>query len=368
MPNWVAAEDPDTPYWPSSPSSGRPFKKPNAEDRGDGHYWEVWFRFVPFTEYRKHYHRFQSEFGFQSLPPFETVKSFAEPADWNMTSRVMEHHQRHGGGNGKIVYFLTENFRVPKDFESLCCVSQVLQAEAIRCGVEHWRRNRGRVMGTLYWQLNDCWPVCSWSSIDSFGRWKALHYAARRFFAPILLSAEETGTRVALHLTNDRREPFEGRIEWRLETLAGESIKSGTVAVRARPERDATVARLDFKREVAEANKRRVIFVHELRSAGGEVLQSGIVTFAPSKHLELADPALSAELTDAGDRWDVTLRAKNLARFVEVRLDGLDCVWSDNFFDLPAERERVVSCAKLAGQTLDALRPRLRVRSLWDSF
>jgi beta-mannosidase len=368
LPAWVAREDPDTPYWPSSPSSGRPFDKPNAEERGDGHYWKVWFAMAPFTEYRKHLFRFMSEFGFQSLPPFETVKTFAEPRDWNMTSRIMEHHQRSGPGNSKIIYQLLDQFRLPKDFASLCYLTQVLQAEGIRYGVEHWRRHRQRVMGILYWQLDDCWPVCSWSSIDYFGRWKALHYAARRFFAPVLLSAEEQGSRVDLHVTNDGRQPFAGRAAWRLETLAGEVIKRGELPLRARPSANTRLKRLDFARELTPDSRRALILVYELLTAAGDLLSRGVLSFVPHKHVELCDPGLQAELTDDGSEWRVTLRARALARFVEVSFEDVIAVWSDNFFDLPAGCERVVSCAKQPGQTLEALRGKLRVRSLWDSY
>jgi beta-mannosidase len=132
--------------------------------------------------------------------PLPTIAAFAEPTDWNMTSYVMEHHQRSAPGNGLIIAQMAQNFRLPKDFPSLVYLSQVLQAEGIRYGVEHWRRHRERVSGTLIWQLNDCWPVASWSSIDYFGRWKALHNAARRFYAPLLLSVADEGKTMAVHL------------------------------------------------------------------------------------------------------------------------------------------------------------------------
>ncbi|GMA51183.1 beta-mannosidase [Alicyclobacillus contaminans] len=196
---------PDVFYWPASPSSGGGFVQPNSEHAGDVHYWDVWHGLKPFTEYRKYHFRFCSEFGFQSFPSMKTIEWFTEPEDRNIFSYVMEQHQKNEAANGKILYYLSDNFQYPKDLAALSYVSQVLQAEAIRYGVEHWRRHRGRCMGALYWQLNDCWPVASWSSIDAFGRWKALHYFARRFFAPVLASACENGPRVDLYVTNDTR-------------------------------------------------------------------------------------------------------------------------------------------------------------------
>jgi beta-mannosidase len=372
MPKWVAEQDPDRAYWPSSASSGRPFEKPNSEERGDGHYWDVWHGNQPITAYRKHQYRFQSEFGFQSLPPFETVKTYAEPRDLNMTSRILEYHQRSGGGNGKIISHLSQWFRMPKDFESLCYASQVLQAEAVRCGVEHWRRHRDRCSGTLYWQLNDCWPVCSWASLDYFGRWKALQYAARRFYAPVLVSVEEEGARVPVWVTNDRREPFQGRVAWRLERLAGEVLKRGELRVQIPAGSSRKVKEFDFAREVTADNRCGLVFVYELYShgAGGPCLARGVVPFVPSKHLELTEPGLQVVLSDAGGAWQVKLRAKTLARFVEVALEGqsADTVWSDNFFDLPANVEHAVTCLKKPGQTMDEVRTKLRLRSLYDSY
>ncbi|MDR0487464.1 MAG: glycoside hydrolase family 2 protein, partial [Treponema sp.] len=176
IPEIVKKTDPQTFYWPASPSSGGSFDAPNDYDRGDVHYWDVWHGGKPFSDYRQYFFRYCSEFGFQSLPDPETIQTFAEPKDLNLFSAVMETHQRNPGGNGKILHYLSETYRYPKDFDSLVYISQILQLESIQTGVDHWRRNRGRCMGAIYWQLNDCWPVISWASIDYYGRWKALHY------------------------------------------------------------------------------------------------------------------------------------------------------------------------------------------------
>ena len=176
LPDVIAEEDPDRPYWPSSASSGIPFANPNGQSRGDTHYWDVWHGRKPFSAYREQFPRFMSEFGFQALPPYKTVQTYAEQKDQNMTSYVMEHHQRSGSGNGLMIGQMTDTFRMPKDFRSLVYLSMVLQAEGIRYGVEHWRRARERVSGTLIWQLNDCWPVAitrpASSMLPSCLRWK----------------------------------------------------------------------------------------------------------------------------------------------------------------------------------------------------
>ena len=204
IPKALREYDPVTFYWPASPSSGGGFDEPNDPNRGDVHYWDVWHGDKPFTEYRKFFFRYASEFGFQSFPGLKTVESFTKPSDRNIFSYVMEKHQRNKSANGRIMSYMAQTFLYPTAFDTLLYASQLLQAEAVRYGVEHWRRNRGRCLGAIYWQVNDCWPVASWSSIDYYGRWKALHYAARRFFAPVLLSCEEEGTLTQTTCVNDQ--------------------------------------------------------------------------------------------------------------------------------------------------------------------
>ena len=209
LPKLCRRYDPNTFYWPASPSSGGAFDKPNDEARGDAHYWDVWHGNKPFTEYRKFHFRYVSEFGFQSFPALKTCESFTRPEDRNIFSYVMEKHQRNATANGKIMNYLEQTFLYPSDFDTVLYASQLLQAEAIRCGIEHFRRHRGRCMGTIVWQLNDCWPVASWSSIDYYGRWKALHYYEKRCFAPILISCEEEG--ILDQDPNPNAQPYEIR-------------------------------------------------------------------------------------------------------------------------------------------------------------
>jgi beta-mannosidase len=367
LPGWVAQLDPDRPYWPSSPSSNTPFHNVNGQEQGDAHYWDVWHGRQPFTAYRDQYPRFMSEFGFQSLPPLETIRTYADEADWNMTSYIMEHHQRSASGNGLMIGQMTDSFRMPKDFASLVYLSMVLQAEGIRYGVEHWRRNMHRVSGTLYWQLNDCWPVASWSSLDYYGRWKALHYAARRFYAPVLLSVEDEGTWMGVHVSNDGPGGWEGTVRWSLETLDGEVLVRGLEDVSAAPSTSAAVCTLDFVNRVSEDNRRRTAFVAELWQ-GDERRELSVATFVPNKHLSLRDPRLSVDLLEQDDQLVLEVQAWSLARFVELSFAGVDVVLSDNYFDVPAGRSVVVTCPLPEGWTVEQARAALHVRSLYHSF
>lgn len=367
LPGWIATLDPDRAYWPSSPSSDTPFHDVNGQRQGDAHYWEVWHGRKPFTAYREQYPRFMSEFGFQALPPLETIRTYADKADWNMTSYIMEHHQKNAAGNGLMLAQMTENYRMPKDFPSMVYMSLILQAEGIRYGVEHWRRHMDRVSGALYWQLNDCWPVASWSSIDYFGRWKALHYAARRFFAPVMLSIAEEGAQMAVHVTSDLRQPWNGEVHWMLETLDGEVVKQGKQAVNAAPQANTQVAALDFADAVNDDNQRSLIFVAELQQRE-QPIAVNVATFVPTKHLALRAPTVNTSVSVQGGQLAVELTSNTLARFVELSLAGVDVVFSDNYFDLPANRRRTITATLPAGWSADAVESALRVRSLFNAF
>ncbi len=365
LPQWVAELDPDRAYWPSSPSSNEPFQDPNGQVKGDAHYWDVWHGRKPFTAYRQQYPRFMSEFGFQSLPPLNTVATYAPRSEWNMTSYIMELHQKNKSGNGLIVGQMTDTFRMPKDFEAMVYLTMVLQAEGIRYGVEHWRRNKHRVSGTLYWQLNDCWPVASWSSLDFFGRWKALHYAARKFYAPVMLSLRETGTTVEIHVTSDLQKPWEGTVKWQLLTLSGEVLQHGQEWVKVGALKSMRVATEKF--ELTPDQKREVIMHAELFQED-QPISSALVTFVPNKHLILCDPQLSGAVGWQDDSLEIVISAQSLARFVEVELEGADAVFSDNYFDVMPGETVTVTCPLPDGWTLEQARAALRVRSLWDSF
>jgi beta-mannosidase len=367
LPAWVADEDPDTSYWPSSPSSDTPFQDVNGEEQGDAHYWDVWHGRKPFTAYRAQFPRFMSEFGFQALPPLKTIKTYAEPADWNMTAYIMEHHQRSASGNGLMIGQMTDTFRMPKDFPALAYLSMVLQAEGIRYGVEHYRRNMGRIAGTLYWQLNDCWPVASWSSLDFYGRWKALHYAAKRFYAPVMLSLEDKGLEVGIHVSSDLRTSWNGNVKWSLETLDGFVLDRGEAQVNAAPLASTQVETLQFARHLNTAQQRQAILVAELWHEG-QLVARNIATFVPSKHLALADPGLSVKVDRSGDSLHFEVSAERLARFVELSLEETDVVFSDNYFDLPAGRTAILTCPMPEGWSLHTARAQARVRSLYDSF
>lgn len=364
---WCLAEDPDHSYWPSSPSSDTPFENPNGQKQGDAHYWDVWHGRKPFTAYREQYPRFMSEFGFQALPPLETIRTYATESDWNMTSYVMDQHQKNASGNSLMVGQMLDTFRMPKDFESLVYVSEILQAEGIRYGVEHWRRHTNRVSGTLYWQLNDCWPVASWSSLDYFCRWKALHYAARRFFAPLMISIEDKSPHQSIFITSDLREEFRGSIRWTLATLDGKMIASGENQVEAGSFSVTPVESLDFSEYLNDDSIRRLVFVAELWQ-GENFLSQQTSYFVPTKHLALIDPKIKTKLMMKDGELNIQLSASSLARLVECNLIGADVIFSDNYFDLPAQKTLTITAPLPDQWNLTKARTAFKVRSVYDSF
>ena len=348
FPKLLKEEDPDRFYWPASPSSGGAFDYPNDPNRGDVHYWDVWHGNKPFTEYRKFFFRYLSEFGFQSFPSIKTVETFTLPEDRNVFSYIMEKHQRNAAANGKIMNYMEQTFLYPNNLDTLIYASQLLQAEAIRYGVEHFRRNRGRCMGAVYWQLNDCWPVASWASIDYYGRWKALHYSAKRFFAPLMISCEEDS--LLNQSMNVNEEPFEVKKAIRLN-VTNESLKDRNVTVKWQlrnnlgeelygESKDMTVKAMSAvwmdKKDLPEAELYSNYVSFELIE-DGEIVSSGTVLFCPPKHFRFTDPGLCVRVE--GDEIIVT--AEHFAKSIEIRNENDDLILSDNFFDLNGGERRV---------------------------
>jgi beta-mannosidase len=326
----------------------------------------VWHGNKPFSEYRKFHFRFCSEFGFQSFPSLKTVKMFTEPDDRNIFSYVMEKHQRNAAANNKIMSYMGDNFLYPGDFETLLYASQILQAEAVKYGVEHWRRNRGRCMGAVYWQLNDCWPVASWASIDYFGRWKALHYYAKRFFAPIMLSCCEEGVMTKnpnvnaepyplkkttrLSVANESVCAFSGIVTWALRDTTGRATLSGEHRINAPALSSVWLDTLDF----GDCGLYDNYFSFALNDESGKTVSEGSVLFCLPKHFRFINPRLAAHVT--GD--EITVTATAYAKSVEIDCDDADILLSDNYFDMNGGQKTV---RILRGQPGN-----IRLRSIYD--
>lgn len=369
-------------YWPSSPHTPRGDRSNfNDPTCGDAHLWDVWNKREPFEWYRTCEHRFNSEFGFQSLPEPKTVYRYTEANDRNISSYIMEYHQR-SFGNVRIIEYLLGWFLAPNSFESTLWLSQILQGMSIKYACEHWRRTMPRGMGTLYWQLNDCWPVASWSSIDYYGRWKALHYMVRHFFAPLMVSGVEDvekGT-VEIHVTSDLREPVMGTVSWVVTDIDGHVQRVGTREVEAAPGENRRVDTLDLH-DLTEAHEKRGLLVWLELESPGQPVSRNLVFFARPvqcekrsaprpKHLDLCrEPGIQAKVSPAADgAFEVTLTTRRPALWVWLELEAIDARCSDNFFHLRPGVPMKVRIAPAKDLSEESLRNHLVVRSLVDTF
>jgi beta-mannosidase len=362
---------PQTAYWPGSPHSPLGDRKNWAnQECGDTHLWSVWHGKEPFEWYRTRLDRFCSEFGFQSFPQADVVYEFTKPEDRNITSYVMEHHQRSGIGNSTIIHYLLDWFRLSTSFEATLTLSQILQGMAMKYAIEHWRRNMPRSMGTLYWQLNDMWPAPSWSSLDWKGNWKALHHMARKFYAPLLVSGLENSTNhtVEIHTTSDLDVAQPVTVIYTITDAAGNRLEQGALEATIAPRTNQCLQTLDVSQHVAARSVRDVIVWLEMR-ANGETVSENLVLFSRPKHLELARPNISMavrERDEVNNSYEVTLMADAVALYVWLELPRAQ--FSDNFFHLQPNQTRTIRVTHPEGMDDVAVAAALKVQSLVDTY
>lgn len=370
LPKAVQEADGETFYWHSSPSSGGCFDNPDDANRGDTHYWDVWHGQKPFTDYRKYFFRFCSEFGFQSFPCAKTVNSFTLEDDRNIFSRVMESHQKNDAANGKMLYYLSENLRYPKDLTHLLYASQVLQGMAIKYGVDHWRRNRGRCMGTLYWQINDNWPAPSWSSIDYFGRWKALHYMAQKFYAPHAVSMTLEDHRCHVYFSNESFETTEYSLTLSIRDLSGNVLETYETKGNSPAFSAIETAVVDI---CSWEDQKDDVFLEAVIHTKDQKVLKDVETLVPYKYLNLKNPVISTEAEETNDAFILHISSDCFAPFVALDFDNADVIFSDNFFHLTDKTVQDIIVKKediLQGhfENAEDFRKRLQILSLGTSY
>ena len=366
LPEVCESLDPSRPYWPSSPSS-KLEDDPESQKMGDLHYWQVWHAASPFSEYEKQFPRFMSEYGFQSFPQIETVETYTLPADRDIASPVMMAHQRHPRGNQLIREYMLREYPEPKDFESFLYVSQVLQAEGIKVGAEHLRRIKPHNMGSLYWQLNDCWPVASWSSMDYTGRWKALQYYARRFYSDILLSPVAKDGNIEVFIVSDRLRPATAELRLSVLDFNGNALWG--------LQRPVEVAALESKsyltlpsQMVLKGRDLKSVFLFFELVMNGKTVASNEYFFEPYKNLSLLHPQVGAEVTATRTGFKVTLSSDKLARAVYLSAPGQKGSFSDNYFNLVPGRRVEVEFRTSTRMNVGEFRNRIKIRTLADAF
>ncbi len=360
LPELCEAYAPETFYWPSSPSSGGGFADTTNPAKGDTHYWEVWHGGVPFTVYRDKHFRFCSEYGFESFPSIKTIRSFCEEKDRNAFSEVMENHQKCKSGNAKILMYLADNYLYPSKFEDLVYASQLLQADAIKYGVEHFRRDRGYCMGSTYWQFNDCWPVASWSSVDSFGRYKALHYAAKKFYAPVAMGLFLERGKLTINVSNETMGDFHGevRLALRKNDFTVLDAVEQPVFVKSLTSRDVLTY------EVPEVDKHESYLAVELYDENGNFIMRQVELLVPAKHFHWKKPTIQTSFRDTDEGVEITVSSDVFAKGVAIDFEDADCVLTDNFFALTDGSPYTVVARTM--QTAEELREQLIVKTIYD--
>ncbi len=325
----VDQEDPKRTFWSSSPSSdGR--AEPNDQKIGDTHYWEVWHGHKPFSDYLSTKPRFVSEFGYQSFPSVKLLNTVMEREDLNPTSPVMEHRQRHPEGNRLIVSRMADHFRFPFSFKKFVYLSQIQQGLAIKTAIEHWRRLKPYCMGTLYWQLNDIWPGISWSSLEYPNGWKALHYMAKRFYAPILISTREADGEIEVWVTSDVGKDLTGRVKFEVISFDGQKIFFDTQTVNISSLKSEVKKRYSLCEVVDKESARNQMI--RVSFENPKFKSRNCHFFVPFKSLGLPHPEISLEVVDN----KVIVEAEKAALFVNLDVGTLQGRFDSNYFHLAA--------------------------------
>ncbi|WP_404424798.1 glycosyl hydrolase 2 galactose-binding domain-containing protein [Nibricoccus sp. IMCC34717] len=381
LPGVVGQFDGTTDYWPTSEWRGE-FSTGHAlgEKRGDTHYWDVWHMRRPVAEYEKWQLRFCSEFGMQSYASPDTMREICDPEDNNLFGRTSENHQKNAAGNQIILDYVTRRYGFPQSQDALMILSQINQAYCMQVAVEHYRRISPRCMGAIYWQLNDCWPVASWSSIEHNGRWKALHYVARRFFAPALISAHILGEetqgignlrknsirKINLHTVYDAPESAEGEVRWDLRHVDGRILRSGRKAVALRYGQSVRQAELDFTAEI-EKHTTDFLYLHYALWIGGECVSEDTAFFAAPRFFAWPKGKIEAafEMQSSHDAL-VTLRSPVFQHRVFLNVTGITHHPNDNFFDLYPGEARTIHIEFNQPVKLAQLRKRFETHSIVD--
>jgi len=383
LPAEVARHDGITPYWPSSPWRGDTATEHAAgEQRGDTHYWDVWHARHPVKDYEKWKFRFVSEFGMQSYSSPATNATFCPPDDANVFGATMECHQKNRAGNQIILDYVSRRYRFPKSQDDLIYLSQLNQAHCMQVGVEHYRRQMPRCMGALYWQLNDCWPVASWSSIEFTGRWKALHYVARRFFAPVSVSAHVPGDEevtignyrrstieeVHMHTVSDLAEDTRGVLRWDLFHADGRRLARGRKTVRLRAGTSERQHTLPCARWMARHGRER-IWLRFALDLDGRCVSEDTAFFAPPRFVALPHGHTEVGLAlESPRRAALTFTSRVFQHRFRFDFPALAHRASDNWFELYPREPRCVTVEFTRAVTLDQLRVGLQHCSLADTY
>lgn len=365
LPEVVKKFDPDRLYWSSSPSSG--FGELENGKSGDNHYWGVWWGKEPFSKYEEIIPRFMSEFGFQSFPQFSSVKKYTIEEDWDIYSDVMQSHQRSSIGNVTIEEYLIRDYKRPDDFEMFLYVGQLLQARGIGIGIEAHRRAMPFCMGSLYWQLNDCWPVASWSGIDYYGKWKALHYRVKESFKPIIISTTLDNNIVDFHIISDKLHTSSASLITSLMDFDGTIVYADTTKVKVKANSSYIYYKYDYSDYISNNSKGRTLLYSKLITKSGVVIDEDIQYFDLPKNMILESPDITYTVEVLENKVSLTFNSAKLAKNVFIELSD-ENQFSDNYFDLLPGNDRKVTFTPTPGISKEWILNNLKIISLEDTY
>ena len=342
LPKQVKRFDDITPFISGTPIGSSHNKDVSSDNVGDTHLWAVWHGLQDLTYYRSRNTRFCSEFGFESLPDIKTIEKFADPSDYSLDSKVFTAHQKCASGNKKMQYYIAGNYRLPAKFEDYIYLSQLCQAECIKDATEHWRRNSGRCNGSLYWQFNDCWPVCSWAGLDYYRNYKALQYECKKFFAPIIVSLENDKDGVGVYILNDTDKAVELSVNVRLVTFDGETLLQEDMSATV-----DSVGKVALKRYAMDelkklGNLKSSVLVATLTRDGKEI-NVKTVLFDKEKNLKLPLSNVKTVVKVSDGVANITLLSDKYVRKLALTSHNVYSPFSDNYFDLLPNEEKVVT-------------------------
>lgn len=363
--SWVAALDPETPYWPGSPSCGKRGMKPNHMGYGDNHLWQVWHGLMPIEAFRKMPTRFCSEFGVESFPSMRAVRAFTDKENPDILDPVMLTHQKSKGGNQKILFYLLAKYRNPERFSDFAYLSQLVQSNAIRFASDEWRRRRGRCNGSLYWQYNDCWPVASWAGIDYCKQYKALHYHARHFNRPICLSNDYFKNRAEIYLANDLPRDVCATLEWGFYDFAGSCIQSGNIQVNVKALQSKKMLTLPYK-DYLNGRKKEEAVLQAVLHVDGKETDRKLWLLVPDKYAKLKSPHITRSIRIHDGIAEITLQSDTYARYTYAELESVTAPFSDNFFDIMGSGSCAVTVPVPDGSSEEALMRQLHIKTLAD--
>ncbi|MCK5137421.1 MAG: glycoside hydrolase family 2 protein [Bacteroidales bacterium] len=362
LPSEVEKHDPDRFYWASSPQSGDTI--PEDLVGGDSHYWGVWWGKEPFSRYHTWLARFMSEYGFQSFPGLNTVKKYTIEEDWDIYSDVMKSHQRSSIGNETIETYLLRDYKKPKDFESYLYLSHVLQAEGVKMAMEGHRIAKPYTMGSLYWQINDCWPVASWSSTDYYVQWKALQYYSKKAFADVLVASRVEEEILKVHVVSDKLDPLDATLALRMVDFKGETLWTTEEQIEIRANSSDAYFAIPVEQLLENLNAGEVLLEAKLVEQDREIASSNFF-FIPIKDIDLPQPEVKMVPEKVEDGFNLELSTDLLAKNVYLSMDE-EGFFSDNYFDLLPGEKRTIHL-KTDPSTSDPA-DRIRIMTIRDTY